>query len=41
MQELDTLPVLPQNTLVIPEGIQIRIPANPIDVYNDFNKINS
>ena len=36
-----TLPVLPQNTLVIPEGVQIRIPANPIDVYNDFNKINS
>jgi hypothetical protein len=36
-----TLPVLPQNSLVIPEGVQIRIPANPIDVYNDFNRINS
>ena len=32
---------LPQNSLVIPEGVQIRIPANPIDVYNDFNRINS
>lgn len=32
---------LSQNTLVIPEGTQIRIPSNPIDVYNAFNLINS
>ena len=36
-----TLPVLPQNTLVIPEGTQIRIPNNPIGVLNVFNQINS
>ena len=36
-----TLPVLPQNTLIIPEGIQIRIPNNPLEVYNVFNEINS
>ena len=36
-----TLPVLPQNSLVIPEGIQIRIPNNPLEVYNVFNQINS
>ena len=36
-----TLPVLPQNSLVIPEGTQIRIPSNPLEVYNVFNKINS
>lgn len=36
-----TLPVLPQNSLVIPEGTQIRIPNNPIQVYNVFNQINS
>ena len=36
-----TLPVLPQNTLVIPEGVQIRIPNNPLEVYNVFNQINS
>jgi hypothetical protein len=36
-----TLPVLPQNTLIIPEGTQIRIPSNPIQVYNVFNQINS
>jgi len=36
-----TLPVLPQNSLVIPEGTQIRIPNNPIQVYNTFNQINS
>jgi phage tail protein X len=31
---------LPQNTLVIPEGIQIRIPNNPTEVINTFNEIN-
>jgi len=36
-----TLPVLPQNSLVIPEGTQIRIPNNPIQIYNVFNQINS
>ena len=36
-----TLPVLPQNTLIIPEGTQIRIPNNPLQVYNVFNEINS
>ena len=32
---------LPQNTLVVPEGIQIRIPANYQNVINSFNIINS
>jgi len=32
---------LPQNSLVIPEGTQIRIPANPIGVIQVFNQINS
>ena len=32
---------LPQNTLVIPEGLQIRIPANYSIVVNAFNAINS
>jgi phage tail protein X len=32
---------LPQNTLVIPQGIQIRIPANYALVVQDFNTINS
>jgi hypothetical protein len=32
---------LPQNTLVIPEGLQIRIPANYSTVVNAFNAINS
>ena len=36
-----TLPVLPQNSLIIPEGVQIRIPNNPLEVYNVFNRINS
>jgi phage tail protein X len=36
-----TLPVLPQNSLIIPEGVQIRIPNNPLEVYNVFNQINS
>lgn len=31
---------LPQNTLVIPEGIQIRIPANPQSVVQKFKLIN-
>ena len=32
---------LPQNTLIIPEGAQIRIPANYILVVQNFNAINS
>lgn len=32
---------LSQNSLVIPEGIQIRIPANPSSVIKIFNIINS
>jgi phage tail protein X len=32
---------LSQSTLVIPEGIQIRIPSNPLEVYDVFNRINS
>ena len=32
---------LPQDSLVIPEGIQIRIPANYAEVLNSFKKINS
>ena len=32
---------LPQNTLVVPEGIQIRIPANYVNVINSFDIINS
>jgi hypothetical protein len=32
---------LPQNSLVIPEGIQIRIPANYTNVISNFNLINA
>lgn len=32
---------LPQNSLIIPEGIQIRIPNNPASVVRTFNNINS
>jgi len=32
---------LSQNTLVIPQGIQIRIPYNPLEILNEFNQINS
>jgi phage tail protein X len=32
---------LPQNTLVIPQGIQIRIPSNYTTVIQSFNAINS
>jgi phage tail protein X len=32
---------LSQNSLVIPEGIQIRIPANPNSIIRTFNNINS
>jgi hypothetical protein len=32
---------LGQNSLIIPEGIQIRIPYNPQGVISDFNLINS
>jgi hypothetical protein len=32
---------LPQNSLVVPDGIQIRIPANYPGVLNSFKNINS
>jgi phage tail protein X len=32
---------LPQDSLIIPEGIQIRIPNNPVAVINSFNSLNS
>jgi hypothetical protein len=32
---------LPQDSLIIPEGIQIRIPNNPNAVINSFNLLNS
>lgn len=32
---------LPQNSLVIPEGLQIRIPAFYAGIINDFNRINA
>ena len=32
---------LPQNSLVIPEGIQIRIPANYANIINSFKLINT
>lgn len=31
---------LPQDSLIIPEGLQIRIPANYVDVLNSFKKLN-
>ena len=31
---------LPQDSLIIPEGIQIRIPASPVTVVNSFNLLN-
>ena len=31
---------LPQNSLVIPEGLQIRIPSNPQNVISAFKSIN-
>jgi len=33
--------ILPQNSLIIPEGIQIRIPAFYSGIINNFNRINS
>jgi phage tail protein X len=36
-----TLTGLPQNTLVIPQGIQIRIPANYVNVLRNFTAINA
>jgi len=36
----NTSPSLPQNSLVIPEGIQLRIPAYPNAVVDAFNTIN-
>jgi hypothetical protein len=35
-----TLTGLPQSTLVIPEGIQIRIPSNYTSIIEDFKTIN-
>lgn len=32
---------LPQDSLVIPEGIQIRIPANYSSILNSFNNFNN
>ena len=32
---------LPQNSLVIPDGIQIRIPANYADIINSFRRLNN
>ena len=32
---------LPQNSLIIPEGLQIRIPTNTIEVLNLYKQINS
>jgi phage tail protein X len=37
----NTLVSLPQNTLVIPQGIQIRIPANYVNVIRNFTVINA
>lgn len=34
-------PIVPQNTLVIPEGIQIRIPSNPSLVIDNYKKLNT
>ena len=36
-----TLTGLPQNSLVIPSGIQIRIPEDPISILETFIQINS
>jgi phage tail protein X len=32
---------LSQNSLIIPEGIQLRIPSNPSDIVNSYNNLNS
>jgi len=32
---------LPQNSLIIPEGIQLRIPSNPSNIINNYNTLNS
>ena len=32
---------LPQNSLIIPEGIQLRIPSNPSNIINSYNTLNS
>jgi phage tail protein X len=32
---------LPQNSLIIPEGIQLRIPSNISSVIENYNRINS
>jgi|TARA_R110000744_G_scaffold16149_4_gene44647 phage tail protein X len=34
-------PKIPQNSLIIPEGIQIRIPANQSAIVSQFKRINS
>jgi hypothetical protein len=36
-----TLVSLPQNSLIVPEGIQIRIPSNYANVIRNFNAINA
>ena len=36
-----TLVSLPQNSLIIPEGIQIRIPSNYANIIRNFNAINA
>ena len=33
-------PKLSQNSLIIPEGIQIRIPSNEAAIVSEFNRIN-
>ncbi len=30
-----------QNSLIIPEGMQLRIPANPTTIVQNYNRINS
>jgi phage tail protein X len=32
---------LPQNSLIIPQAIQIRIPANYVDILNSFKVLNN
>jgi phage tail protein X len=34
-------PSIPQNSLIIPEGIQIRIPVNPSRILSSFNSLNN
>lgn len=32
---------LTQNSLIIPESIQLRIPSNTVDILQNFNRLNS